>query len=391
MAKSKKIKIIIAIVAISFIQGLQYCVSPVLGGIQEHFPDISVSLVQMLITAPALLSMIVSLISGGLVVKISKKKLLIFAGLISGVTGLLPFMADSFWLLFVSRTVYGIGLGLACTLNTAVVAEFFEGDERVSVMGIQAASIGAGMVIITTLGGKLGVLGFQYSYFVNIIGFISMILIAMLLPNTGVTKVTATEKIRLNKDVLRVSLWGMIEFLFLITFTTNIAMHISGALAGNTSVSGALTGFFSASQILIGLILRYVTKITGKYTLPAAMLSFVLGGVLLVCFPSSYIVLIVAAVFCGFSQGMFIPQAMVDVAGAVKPVATAMAAACFTCAMNLGQLISPTLLNAVSKIIFGEVTTANVYKVATVGMAVAAVLIIIVKMKEDNKIIQEEK
>ena len=222
MNKTQKIKIILAIVAISFIQGLQYCVSPVLGQIKEHYSDIDVSLVQMLITAPALLSMGVALISGGLVVKVSKKKLLLFSALAAGITGFLPFLADSFWLLFVSRTLYGIALGLACTLNTAVVAEFFEGDERVSVMGIQAASIGMGMVIITTVGGRLGSLGFTYSYLTNIIGFLSFIILAVMLPETGPAKVTKTERIRLNKRVFQISFLGFLEFLFLSTFTTNI-------------------------------------------------------------------------------------------------------------------------------------------------------------------------
>lgn len=155
MSRGKKIKIIIAIAAISFIQGLQYCVSPVLGQIQEHYVNVDVSLIQMLITAPALMSMIVAILSGWLVIKISKKKLLIFGSLVAGVTGFLPFLSDSFGLLFFSRTFYGVGLGLATALNTAVVAEFFEGDERVSVMGIQAASVGAGMVVVTTVGGML--------------------------------------------------------------------------------------------------------------------------------------------------------------------------------------------------------------------------------------------
>lgn len=381
MDKKRKINIIIAIVAISFIQGLQYCVSPVLGQIQDHFTGVDVSLIQMLITAPALLSMVVALISGGLVLKISKKKLLVFAGLISGVTGFLPFLYDGFTLLFLSRTVYGIGLGLACTLNTAVVAEFFEGDERVSVMGIQAASIGAGMVIITTFGGKLGAAGFRYSYLINVIGFISMILIALLLPETGTVKPGPTSGIRLNKEVFKISLLGMMEFLFLITFTTNIAMHISGDLAGDSGIIGVLTGIFSGSQIVMGLILGYVTKVTKKYSLPVAMLSFSAGTVLLVCFPSNYLVLMIAAVLCGFSQGMFIPQAMVDVANAVEPVATAMASACFTCAMCLGQFISPTVLKTVSGIIFGETTTTNVYKIAGVGMAVTALIVIIQKSR----------
>jgi predicted MFS family arabinose efflux permease len=298
LGKSKKIKVIIAIVAISFIQGLQYCVSPVLEQIQDHYPDISVNLVQMLITAPALLSMIVALVSGGLVVKFSKKKLLVFAGFVAGLTGFLPFLYDSFTLLFVSRTLYGVGLGLACTLNTAVVAEFFEGDERVSVMGIQAASIGAGMVVITTMGGKLGVGGFEKAYFVNIIGFISMILIACVLPDTGKAKITKAEKIHLTPRVFEISVLGGLEFLYLITFTTNIAMHLSGSLEGNTAVSGALTGVFSGSQIIIGLILGLVTKVTKKYTLPIAMLNFVVGSAILILFQDNYILLMIAAIFC---------------------------------------------------------------------------------------------
>ena len=379
MSKAKKAKIIISIICISFIQGLQYTVSPVLSQIQEHFPTVSVNLIQMLITAPALLAMIIAVISGWLVVKISKKHLLLVGSFIAGLAGFLPLLADDFGLLFFSRTFYGVGLGLATALNTAVVADFFEGEERVAVMGIQAASIGAGMFIETTLCGILGAGGFERVYFVHAIGFISLILLALLLPDTGKAIVTKTEKIRLNAEVFWVSFLGMLEFLFLISFTTNISMHISGSLAGSASVSGTLTGLFSGSQIVMGLILGYVTKITKKYTLPVAMLSFALGAVILVCFPSNYAMLMIGSVFCGFSQGMFIPQAMCDVSNAVKPVATAMAAACFTCAMCLGQLVSPTVLNTLSSVIFHDVTTTHVYLISAVCMTAIAVVVILIQ------------
>ena len=234
LSKTDKIKIIITIVAISFIQGLQFCVSPVLGPIQKHFPEAGVSMVQMLVTAPTLLSIVVALISGALVMKISKKKLLVFAGLVAGVTGFLPFLADSFWLLFASRALYGISLGLAIALNTAVVAEFFEGDERVAVMGIQAASVGAGMVVVTTVGGFLGGFGFEKSYFINSIGFISMLLIAFCLPDTGTVKTEQGENLEMTPRVWTVTALGALEMLFLITFSTNIAMHLGGSLAGST-------------------------------------------------------------------------------------------------------------------------------------------------------------
>ena len=113
------------------------------------------------------------------------------------------------------------------------------------------------------------------------------------------------------------------------------------------------------------------------------MLSFSVGAALLVLFPSDFVMLLIGAVFCGFSQGMFIPQAMVDVVGAVKPVAAAMASACFTCAMCFGQLISPTVLNTISKLVFGEITTANVYMISVVGMSVAAVITFIMKARKN--------
>lgn len=378
MDTGKKFKVIISIVAISFIQGLQYSVSPVLGQIQEHFPDVNVSLVQMLITGPALLAMVIALVSGWLVVKVTKKQLLVFGSFVAGVTGFVPLLADNFWLLFVCRILYGVGLGLATALNTAVVAEFFEGDERTSAMGVQAASVGAGMVAATTLAGVLGKHGFTWAYATHTIGFISMILIAALLPETGTVKVSGTEKIRLNADVFKISFLGLLEFLFLMSFTTNIAMHISGSLAGDTGASGTLTGIFSGAQIVMGLVLGKVSKVTGRYTLPTAMLSFVLGGILLILFPGSMAPLMVGAALCGFSQGMFIPTAMVGVSNAVAPVATAMASACFTCFMCAGQLISPTLLNSASGVIFGDSSTGHVYLIATVGMAVSAVLAVLI-------------
>ncbi len=390
LAHRNRVSIIVSIVAISFIQGLQFGVAPILGQIGAHFSQIDRSFIQMLITAPALLSMIVALLSGSLVMIIGKKKLLVFAGFVAGVSGFLPLLADNFWLLFVSRLIYGIGLGLACTLNTAVVAEFFEGEKRVTVMGIQAASVGAGMVLISTIGGKLGTFGFQYTYYLHIIGFASMFVIALLLPDTGVVTVRNAKKIKLNKQVFITSFFGLLELLFLITFTTNIAMHMGGSLAGNSSQAGILNGIFSGIQIIIGIVLGRISKLTGKYSLPVAMLCFSTGGILLIAFPSNYRILMIAAVFCGASQGIFIPQAMVDVANAVEPATTAMAAAFLTCLMCIGQVISPIILNFTAELVFGEVSTNNVYKIAVIGMSISAVILAIYKNVDNRGGIKNE-
>ena len=72
----------------------------------------------------------------------------------------------------------------------------------------------------------------------------------------------------------------------------------------------------------MGLLLGYITRITRKHTLPIAMLSFAFGAILLILFSSNMVMLMIGAVFCGFSQGMFIPQAMCEITNAVDPIST---------------------------------------------------------------------
>ena len=373
MSGTKKNSIYLSIIAISFIQGMQFVVSPVLGDIQAHYPEKDVSLIQMLVTAPSLLSMAVALLSGWLALRISKKRLLVFAAFLAGIVGFLPYLSDSFWLLLFSRTVYGVSLGIAATMNVAVVAEFFEGQERIRAMGVQSAGIGAGMVVVTAAAGFLGKNGFRASYPVNVIGFLCMAVLLVCLPETECRTARERGGLRLNGRVLGINLLTLLEICFITTFSTNIAMHLSGVLAGNTAVSGLLSACFSAAQMLIGLALGSLTRITKHCTISVAFLCFTAGAVLLVLFPSNVALLAIAALFCGFSQGIFIPSASTEIANAVSPAATALASATFTCAMNVGQLLSPVLLNPISGAVYGTVSTANVYSTSAAGAALSAV------------------
>ena len=352
MEKTKKVRVLISVVAISLLQGLQYCVSPVLGQIEEHFPQASRSAVQLLVTMPGLLALIFALASGWLVTRISKKKLLLAAA-----------------------------LGLAMSLNTAVIADFFEGEERVAAMGIQAASVGAGMMLVMYLSGLLGASRFTGAYWINIIGFLALAVLILCLPDTGRAEVQTGQRLHVGGHVFVMALFGALEFCFLITFTTQIAMHLSGIHAGDSKTAGLLTALFSGIQIVAGMLLTRVTRITGKYTLTAALVSLALGGLLVAFFPGSQPLLILGALFFGFSQGIFIPTGMVESANAVAPEATALSAAVFSCGLCAGSLLSPVLLNPLAGLLFSADTTANVYLLAASGAALSAVAAAVWKHK----------
>lgn len=372
MQKSQKIKIILAVAGISFLQGLQYSAAPVLKSIQEAFPDVKTSLVQMLVTSPGFLAMVIALLSGVLVTKISKKKLLLAAAVLALLTGLLPFVKESFGLLFACRLLYGIPLGLCMSLNGAVVADFFEGKERVQVMGIQAACVGAGMMIVNAAAGALGAADYRTSYWINLIALLCLFLILVFLPETGRVKTDRENRISLTKDVFVMGVIGFFFMMLLMTFTTNISMHIKGRYEGNSSFAGLVNAVYSLAQIAVGMVLGLVTKLFKRQTLTSALVSYAIGAVILVLSPSSAPFLLLGALFCGTCQGIFMPTGMVTVTDAVNPQSAAMATAVFSCGLLMGGFISPIVLNFISRLLFGEEGTGHVFVIAAVGMTVLA-------------------
>lgn len=375
----------LSILFISMFIGLQLTISPVLNQLQEHYPFVDRSMIQMLVTAPALLSAVVSLICGWLVTRVSMKKLLLVASFISGVTGFIPLFIDSFEVLFFSRILLGVAVGLGTTLNTAVVAEHFHGEERVSVMGLQGATVGIGYLLATTLAGFIGSFGFRYTYFIHILGFSSLFFIWRLLPDTGVKVVKEGKDIKMNARIYRLVAAGFLEMIFLYVFSTNIAMHLSGNLAGSSFVAGILIGVFSAVQIGAGLSLKFLAKLAKQHVMALAMLSLSIGCFILLIRPDSFALLLVGAALCGISQGAFVPQIMYEATIAVKPSGAAMASAFITVSFCLGQLASPYVLNSASKLIFGELTTAHVYTLAAIGMLLTSVVLFLIRSRSGTK------
>lgn len=371
-----KARVIISIFAISLVNGLQHELSPVLSSVRDHYPDISVSLIQMLVTMPMLIAIVFALLTGWIALYISKKKIFLFAAAVSGITGLMPLLSDSFLILLAARALYGIALGIVISLVTALVADFFDGEERIQVMGIQGASVGAGLMLVTALAGFVGKSDFHYVYYISILGFVAFAVLLLLLPDKPVYREEAGEKkqIRLNRRVWILAAFLFAEGFFIIIFTTNVAMHLAGPLEGDTVAAGTITSVFSAAQIVMGILLRRISAITGKFTLPVAMFFMAAGYLMMAAFPANLALLLVSAVCCGYSQAVYCAGAMAEVTTLVEPASTPMAASILTCALCISQFISPVVMNTACQVVFAEISTTGVYLLGGIGIGLVAVI-----------------
>lgn len=81
--------------------------------------------------------------------------------------GLLPSVFNqSIYGMMLCSTILGSGLGFVTTINPMLVSEYFDGEERSSVMGMSTGATTLGGMILMALGGVLGASNWRHLYWV---------------------------------------------------------------------------------------------------------------------------------------------------------------------------------------------------------------------------------
>lgn len=152
-----KTKLRIGIISMSFFALSGLVITNAYSDIIADFPNESVAKIQMIGTIPGLGSLLTTLLVGVLAIKYPKKILALLGISLIAVGGLFPIMFhSSIDLLLVFAFILGIGIGFLNTLSPMLLSEYFEGEERASLMGIGTAIMSLGSVVMMLGGSMLG-------------------------------------------------------------------------------------------------------------------------------------------------------------------------------------------------------------------------------------------
>ena len=125
-----------------------------IAAIAKDFPDTPISTVQLLSTLPGLGALIITLIAGQMAMRISKKNLVLLGITLVTIGGLIPaFWNSSMVGLLACSVILGMGVGFISTLNPMLLSQYFDGEERSTMMGINTGVTSLGSMILTGVGG----------------------------------------------------------------------------------------------------------------------------------------------------------------------------------------------------------------------------------------------
>lgn len=329
--------------------------SALLPSLRSAFPGVSKETIQSFLSLPALPQFLALLAAGFIATKIGKKNTILLGAGLWTISGIMPMFLNNFTYVLISRVFLGISLGLIQPIGTSMIADFYEGDQRDTLLGIQSSIIGIAGTIFTFLIGVLISMNWRYSFFIYLFGLIVFILTYYYLPKDkkqeNIVK-ELSESPESKKLGIEVIWWVCLTFFFnlgqnAITLDFNLAVveeHVASATgAANMMVAYSVLG------LITGILFGYYMKFAKQYGGIIAAALFLAGNVI-VAVTTSVLSYYVAMILAGAGFGLFMPYMFSAVNAHTTSANSAYATSATTAAASLANFIAPYIYGFLAKL-----------------------------------------
>lgn len=316
-------------------------------GIAGAFPDIPLSTVELLSTIPSLFLMMSVLTSSFIARKIGyKKTIMVGIGLVM-ICGFIPAIVNDFYLIVVSRALLGFGIGLFNSLLVVLVNCLYEGKEKSSLFGIQAAFEGIGGMMITFIAGQLINLNWQAPFYSYLIAIPVFFMFLIFVPNVNHEDVMNQEADKINEVVSWKSYLPLLKYIgaiFIVAVfymsmgikTPKLMIDSGYGTASDSSIAFMLVGFGS---MMSGLTFGKIYGVLKKYTLVLA-LTILSGSLFIVGVSSHVFITYIGGLLIGFGFRLFLPYLINSVNFSTLPN-KGLSTSFILVSYNLGVAITP--------------------------------------------------
>ncbi len=376
--KISKNKIKLAIWFYSMLQVGTICISSILAKIVELFPQYSATTIQFLATCPCVIIILMSLLTGRLAEYIPKKYLALFSAFMFIVTALGGFFFhQTLIILYVWEVTLGIAVGILVPLGTSLIADYFDGEERRSTMGLQSAFISAGGVLLSLFGGLLATINWYYNYLAFLLIIPGFFLLLIGLPVNKPPHVRKKEGRGIPVTARVVLEYGFIAFLFMLLFNvipTNLALHLEECGISGSIRAGIASAVFMLSGVPAGLLYKGLAKLLGERVIALGFFNLALGS-FITAFSGRYTLILIGVFIAGFSLSLVMAQVVVSTAEKEHPEAVTMSISFNMAINNLGAFLSPYFTKLSRVILHNDLAVSRYLIVSATAFFLSVILI----------------
>lgn len=321
-------------------------ISPALGKISAAFPRVGPTWIRLIVTIPAFMIVICSILCASLSTFIGKRSLVLCGVALYVVAGAGSAFAPSFRFLFASRLVLGMAAGIFVPLANALVLDFHDGPESGRMMGLAAMCNNLGGMLGPFIAGLLATYGWRHAFLIYLMGVPVFIICLLGLREPPHVE---TERPEAGKLPAEVFLLGGLTVLYMIAFTmvpVNLSLFVAGEKLGSTGAVGAILAVFSLFGMLEGVFLTQLMRLLKKALIPLALLLMTVGFALL-SISRDMAMILVSVILFGAGSGSMIPYLFLMAARKAPRQSSTLAMSIISSCVYLGQFLMPFVFDMV--------------------------------------------
>ena len=330
-------------------------ISPSLPGIQQQFSGTANAelLTRLVLTIPALFIAICAPLAGTLVDRLGRKPVLLTSVVLYGLAGGSGLVLSNLYTILVGRALLGVAVAGVMTSATALIADYYTGQERSRILGIQAAFMGFGGVVFLTLGGFLAEMDWRGPFAIYLIALLLVPLVALKLVEPSKNDTDDAEEtgddpsgqepvsgVRLLAVIYTLAIVGMIVFYLV---PTQLPFYLGNLLGIGATGSGLAIALLSLFQSFASLSYGRLKAMLGYRTVAAVTFGLISAGYLLIGVAPSLPVLLAGLVVSGCGVGLLLPNLNNWTSSGAPERIRGRALGGLTSAIFLGQFVSPLI------------------------------------------------
>lgn len=159
-------RLMVGVLSVSFLLSAGNAISGTIPAMEEAFSNISKANIETLTTIPTAGIMLGTVLSGVFSNYLGKKKSVLAGLIIALVGGVIPAFLPQYWPIFISRFLFGVGMGIFNPLSVSYITDLYVGDRQRSLLGYRNAVSNLGDTIMLFVAGILITFGWNITYLV---------------------------------------------------------------------------------------------------------------------------------------------------------------------------------------------------------------------------------
>lgn len=298
-----------------------------------------------MLTLPALVIILSSLITGLIAGKMPKRTLLFIGLVLYAIGGIGAGFCRSFSAILLFRAILGFGAGITNTFSTALISSFYDGEERTRLVGNSTLVSHSVAVLAPLLAGWLARFSWRYAFGIYAAALIVLYITFFWLPEPEkVHREVLRGKETVNNMVYIIAFNASLFMLTFYIFPTGIAHLMDAHGFGESQVAGLAASLSTLAAALVNIFFTRVMKFFKKYVWALAI-GLLAAGFFLIAYTHHILLVFMGIYISGTGTGILFPAIMLRATQYAPKNDASRSVSLVVAGSNLGQFLSPLLFS----------------------------------------------